>query len=80
MPRILVIRRKPRWMRALCHFPTSDLLQRVNALARGIEGVHEMHGIVRCVIEARSSLIGAVYQFSVSHKMSQIDAPRDSHE
>jgi hypothetical protein len=51
MSRVLIIGRKPRRMRALCDFSTGNLLQRVDALAGGIEGVHEMHGILRCAAD-----------------------------
>lgn len=36
-------------MRRLGHFAIRDLVERIDALAFGIERVHEMHGDVVCV-------------------------------
>lgn len=44
MSAVLIIRAEACWMRALGHLGVVDLLQRVDARAFGIEGVHKMHG------------------------------------
>ena len=44
LPRPLVVGREPRWVRRLGHLPARHLLERVDALPAGVEGVHEMHG------------------------------------
>lgn len=43
VPRVLVVWREPRRVCRLGDFGTGDLLERVDALALGIEGVHKMH-------------------------------------
>jgi hypothetical protein len=77
MSRIFIIRRKPRRMRTLRHFSTGDLLQRIYALAGGIEGVHEMHG-VSCVIETPDLVDGHCTSIRVSYEMSKVCALVDS--
>lgn len=43
LPRILVIWREASGVRRLCDFCSHDLVQGVEALAAGVERVHEMH-------------------------------------
>jgi hypothetical protein len=43
MSRVLVVGRKSRRVRRLGHFTGDHLVQGVDALAIGIEGIHEMH-------------------------------------
>lgn len=51
MSRVLVIRRKSRRVSRLGHFARNDLVQRVNALAIGINGVHKMHFVRYWVLQ-----------------------------
>ena len=50
IPRVLVIRREPRWVRRLGDLAIHNLLQRVLALAIRSEGVHEMHSCSRWAV------------------------------
>ena len=50
VPRVLVVRREPRWVRRLGDLAINDLLQRVLALAIRTEGVHEMHDCSRWAV------------------------------
>lgn len=43
VPGVLVVGREPRWVGRLGDFGAVDLLERVDALALGIESVHKMH-------------------------------------
>lgn len=43
MPRVLVVGRKPGRVCRLCDLGADNFLERVDALASGVEGVHEMH-------------------------------------
>jgi hypothetical protein len=44
MSRVLIIWGKPSRVRGLCNFSGDDFLESVDTFARGVEGVHEMHG------------------------------------
>lgn len=44
-PRVRVVGREARRVRRVCDAAVDDLLERVDALALGIEGVHEMHSV-----------------------------------
>jgi len=60
VPRVLVIRREPRWVRRLGDLAINDLLQRVLALAIRSEGVHKMHGCSRWAVSVPFASIEVV--------------------